>query len=70
MDGRKRGKGTSRAKGIGGGMGEIILHPSHPDYCKECTYYDDSNAACKNEKYKEHSYEVVCVWKYCKFKRK
>lgn len=51
-------------------MAEIILHPLHPDYCKECIFYDSSNAACKSEEYKAHSYEVVCVWHYCKFKRK
>ncbi len=21
-------------------MAEIILHPAHPDYCKECAFYD------------------------------
>ena len=51
-------------------MGEIILHPSHPDYCKECIYYGRSNGGCQNEEYIKNAYKVICIWKYCKYKRK
>ena len=49
-------------------MAEIILHPCHPNYCKECIYY--SSGGCLSEDYKENSYKVNCVWHYCKYKRK
>lgn len=51
-------------------MGEIILHPCHPDYCKECIFYDGSNGSCQSEDYKKNSYKVNCVWHYCKYKQK
>ena len=37
-------------------MAEIILHPTHPDYCRECIYDDVKFGACKNEAYKENGY--------------
>lgn len=49
-------------------MAEIILHPAHPDYCKECIYYTE--AKCLSEEYNRNSYKVNCVWSYCKYKRK
>lgn len=51
-------------------MAEIILHPQHPDYCKECILYDEKNGACKSKDYEQNSYKVVCIWHYCKYKRK
>lgn len=51
-------------------MGEIILHPGHPDYCKECVFYDRKSGACHSADYIQNSYKVVCVWHYCKYKRK
>ena len=47
---------------------EIILHPAHPDYCKECIY--NAPIGCKSKDYNENSYKVNCVWHYCKYKRK
>lgn len=51
-------------------MGEIILHPGHPDYCKECVYYIEGSKSCTSKEYDENSYSVVCVWHYCPYKRK
>lgn len=51
-------------------MAEIILHPRHPGYCKECIFYDEKNGSCKSKDYEQNSYMVVCVWHYCKYKRK
>ena len=51
-------------------MGEIILHPCHPDYCKECVFHGGENGACKSKDYEHNIYKVVCVWHYCKYKRK
>lgn len=51
-------------------MAEIILHSRHPDYCKECVYYDSHDQCCKSKDYGRHFSEVNCVWKYCKYKRK
>lgn len=53
-------------------MAEIILHPCHPDYCKECifTAYGSSNGSCQSEDYIQNIYKVNCVWHYCKYKRK
>lgn len=48
-------------------MAEIILFPTHPDYCKECIYYTPSG--CQNEEYIKNQYYVNCVWKYCKYKK-
>lgn len=48
-------------------MCEIILHPTHKDYCKECIY--NTQTTCKNKDYINNSYKVNCVWKYCKFKK-
>lgn len=50
-------------------MGQIILHPEHPDYCIECIYHDNTTGACKNKRYQAHIYEVNCVWRYCRYKR-
>lgn len=30
-------------------MAEIILHPSHPDYCNECVYHDSEFGNCLNK---------------------
>ncbi len=51
-------------------MADIILFPTHKGYCKECLYYNSNGETCNNERYKKNSYEVNCVWKYCKYKRK
>lgn len=51
-------------------MGELILFPTHEDYCKECIYHNIKFETCNNPKYNENIYKVSCVWKYCKFKRK
>ena len=51
-------------------MGEIILHPCHPDYCNECIFHGSSFGDCQSEDYNKHSYEINCVWHYCKYKRK
>lgn len=34
-------------------MAEIVLHPRHPDYCKECIFHTQSQ--CKSEDYKKTS---------------
>lgn len=49
-------------------MAEVILHPKHPGYCKECIFHG-KNSECLSKDYIEHSYEVACVWGYCKFKK-
>lgn len=49
-------------------MAEIILHPCHPDYCKECIY--NGKVECLSEEYNKNSYKVNCIWHYCKYKRK
>lgn len=36
-------------------MAEIILHPGHPDYCKECIFHEQSKGQCKSEDYKKTS---------------
>lgn len=51
-------------------MAEIILHPCHPDYCKECIYRDTRTDSCKSSDYNRNSYKVNCVWHYCKYKKK
>ena len=28
-------------------MAEIILHPGHPDYCKECIFHEQSKGRAK-----------------------
>lgn len=50
-------------------MGEIILHLRHPDYCKECAFYDNKIGVCKSDDYANHIYEVFCVWHYCPYKK-
>lgn len=50
-------------------MAEIILFPTHKDYCRECIFHDEHHAACKSKDYNENSYKVNCVWKYCKYKQ-
>ena len=54
----------------GDDVGEIILHPSHPDYCKECVYYTEGPQSCTSKEFAENSYSVICVWHYCPYKRK
>lgn len=49
-------------------MAEIILHPTHPDYCKECIY-SNKNGSCSNNDYNKNSYQINCVWGYCKYKK-
>lgn len=51
-------------------MGEVILHPCHPDYCNECIYHGGEFGNCLSEDYNKHSYEVNCVLYYCPYKRK
>lgn len=51
-------------------MAEIILFPTHKDYCNECIYHNPNFGTCKNIAYNENSYKVNCVWKYCKFKKR
>lgn len=46
----------------------VILFPTHTDYCKECMYHS-SGGTCNSDEYNKHTYEVNCVWKYCKFKK-
>ena len=50
-------------------MVEIILHPCHENYCKECIFNDDVNGVCKNEKYNQNSYKVNCVLHRCIYKK-
>jgi len=50
-------------------MAEIILFPTHEDYCRECIFDDPERGICKNQKYNENSYKVNCEDKYCKYKR-
>lgn len=50
-------------------MAEIILHPSHPDYCNECIYHGNFGN-CQNEDYIKNDYKVNCVWHYCPYKRR
>lgn len=49
-------------------MAEIILFPTHPEYCNSCIYHQ-KNGACINEKYIENQYLVNCVWHYCKYRK-
>ena len=51
-------------------MGEIILRPSHPDYCKECMYHGEKPEICMSKKYEANIYQVICIWHYCPYKRK
>lgn len=50
-------------------MAEIIKHPRHPDYCKECIFHEPSQCQCKSEDYKKNIYYVNCAWRYCKYKK-
>lgn len=50
-------------------MGEIILHPTHENYCKECIYSNKKSGTCKNEKYINNQYKVNCVWKFCPYRK-
>lgn len=50
-------------------MAEIILFPTHEDYCKECIFDDLDRGICKNPKYNENMYKAICKDKYCKYKR-
>lgn len=50
-------------------MAEIILHPSHPDYCNECVYHGIFGN-CLSDDYNKNSYKVNCVWHFCPYKRK
>lgn len=49
-------------------MAEIILFPTHEDYCKECIYDDLERGICKNPKYNENMFKAICKDKYCKYK--
>lgn len=49
-------------------MNNIILHPSHPDYCKRCIYCD-RDGMCKSKEYQKNSYYVVCVLKRCIYRK-
>lgn len=51
-------------------MGELILFPTHENYCKECIFNNEKVGICNNPKYNENAYKVNCVWKHCKFKIK
>jgi hypothetical protein len=51
-------------------MKELILHPSHLDYCNECIYHGSEFGNCLNEDYNKNIYKVNCVWHYCPYKRK
>ena len=50
-------------------MAEIILFPTHKDYCRECIFDDPERGICKNPKYNENSYKVNCKDKYCRYKK-
>lgn len=50
-------------------MAEIILFPTHKDYCKECIFDDLGRGICKNPKYNMNMYKAICKDKYCKYKR-
>ena len=50
-------------------MGEIILYPTHEDYCKECIYNNAKLGICNNEMYNKNSYKVNCVWRFCPYKK-
>ena len=54
----------------GANVGKIILHPEHPDYCKECVHYIGGSKGCASREYDANSYYVNCVWHYCPYKRK
>ena len=54
----------------GDDVGKIILHPSHPDYCRECMYYTERPETCTSQKYEVNIYQVICVWHFCPYKRK
>ncbi|MFR6160935.1 MAG: hypothetical protein ACLUJV_15660 [Blautia producta] len=49
-------------------MAEIILFPTHKDYCGKCIY-SGGNGGCKSEKYIRNAYKVCCVWKRCPYRR-
>lgn len=45
----------------------IVLFPTHDDYCKKCKWHG-ALGECMNEKYIKNSYYVVCVWRYCRYR--
>lgn len=49
-------------------MGEIILFPTHKDYCGKCEYRG-MMGECTNEKYIQNSYKVCCVWRRCPYRK-
>lgn len=51
-------------------MEELILFPTNRNYCDDCIYHNKNRGSCNNEEYKRHMYEVCCIWKYCKYKKK
>lgn len=49
-------------------MENIIIFPTHEDYCKKCIYHKE-NGTCVNKEYQKNSYYVNCVWKRCKYRK-
>lgn len=49
-------------------MGEIILFPTHKDYCGKCEYRG-MMGECTNEKYLQNMYKVCCVWHRCPYRK-
>lgn len=49
-------------------MGEIILFPTHKDYCGKCECMG-MMGECTNEKYIQNPYKVCCVWRRCPYRK-
>lgn len=49
-------------------MAEIVLFPTHKDYCGKCEYRG-MMGECTNEKYLQNMYKVCCVWHVCPYRK-
>lgn len=49
-------------------MAEIILFPTHKDYCMRCVHCGASGN-CLSKEYNTHASKINCVWKYCPYRR-
>ena len=50
-------------------MSNIILFPTHEDYCRTCESHDDLYETCTNEKFINNMYDVHCVLGYCPYRK-
>lgn len=52
----------------GTGIAEIILFPTHKDYCISCIH-SGMFGNCLNAEYHNHARMVNCVWGYCPYRK-